>query len=410
MNKSDKKNLIWNSIGATISALSSLVFLIIATRINGVVDAGIFTYSFATACLFYTISIYSTRSYQVTNTDNKFMDSDFLFNRLTTCLIMMFVSFIFSFIREYNLYKSSILILLSLYKCIETIEETLYGIIQKHNLLEKVGKSMTIRSLLSYLIFLIIDLITKNLIISIISIIIVNIFIILFYDLQIMKKISYNFQKYSCEKNKLLLKLGFNTFAFSFLSIYLLNASRYAIDTNLSEEMQTIYGIIVMPGMVMSLLSQFIIQPFLVRITEYIKINDIDNLKNLCNKLLVAMFGLGIFCIIVAAFIGIPVLNFIYGINLREYFLEFMIILVGALFYGSSIIISNILIACRKTFSQLIGLGIISLIALFSSYYLVNNYLILGASINYLLIMVIEFIMYIFMLKYYLRNIKKREN
>ena len=58
------------------------------------------------------------------------------------------------------------------------------------------------------------------------------------------------------------------------------NASRYAIDGNLSEEMQTIFGIIVMPGMVMSLLSQFIIQPFLVKITDYLRKKEIKKLSN----------------------------------------------------------------------------------------------------------------------------------
>ena len=58
MNKKDVKNTYWNIIGSSLNAISSLVFLIIVTRINGVEEAGIFTYGYATACLFYTIAVY----------------------------------------------------------------------------------------------------------------------------------------------------------------------------------------------------------------------------------------------------------------------------------------------------------------------------------------------------------------
>ena len=53
------KNVIWNMIGATTNAFNSLLFTIIVTRINGLNDAGIFTYAFATACLLYVIGVLS---------------------------------------------------------------------------------------------------------------------------------------------------------------------------------------------------------------------------------------------------------------------------------------------------------------------------------------------------------------
>ena len=45
-------------------------------------DAGIFTLSFATACMFYIIATYSGRTYQVTETKKEFGDNDFIFPSL----------------------------------------------------------------------------------------------------------------------------------------------------------------------------------------------------------------------------------------------------------------------------------------------------------------------------------------
>ena len=66
-----KKNVIWNIAGATANAFTSLVFAIIVTRINGLEEAGIFTYAFATSCLFYVIAIYAGRAFQVTDITEK---------------------------------------------------------------------------------------------------------------------------------------------------------------------------------------------------------------------------------------------------------------------------------------------------------------------------------------------------
>ena len=45
--KNLKKNTIWNIVGTTLNAFVSLVLMVAVTRINGINDAGIFTFSFS---------------------------------------------------------------------------------------------------------------------------------------------------------------------------------------------------------------------------------------------------------------------------------------------------------------------------------------------------------------------------
>ena len=97
----------------------------------------------------------------------------------------------------------------------------------------------------------------------------------------------------------------------------------YAIDSLLADDMQTIFGIIVMPAMVMSLLSQFIIHPFLVRIRDYLATKDYSNLKKIVDKLLGVTFVLGCIVILCAYIMGIPVLNILYGLDLTSYKIPF---------------------------------------------------------------------------------------
>ena len=172
-----RKNFIWNVLGTGLNAFNSLFFMIIVTRLNGVDQAGIFTIAFSTACIIYFVGVYAGRIYQVTELNKEITDKEFIVNRAISTILMLILVILFSVIRGYNLYKSTMFLLLTLYKALEAFSDVLYGILQKNDRLEIVGKSFFMKALFSVILFFIIDYITKNMIISTISIIFVNIVI-----------------------------------------------------------------------------------------------------------------------------------------------------------------------------------------------------------------------------------------
>ena len=262
-----KKNFLWNIIGAGANAFVSLILIIIVTRINGLNDAGVFSYCFATACLLYCIGVYAGRVFQVTDRNTKITDYDFIHNRIITCIFMLIISITFAFLNPtHTMYKAIILIILCLYKDVEAFSEVLYGIVQKADNLYEVGISMTIKAAISTLVFLVIDILTNNLMLSCFAMVLINLIVIFIYDQKNVKKLEIIKNKFSNESNKIILKTGFYTFILTFLSIYVINISRYTINNVLTDDLQTIFGIIIMPATFMGLLGQFIIQPFLTKI------------------------------------------------------------------------------------------------------------------------------------------------
>ena len=117
--------------------------MIRVTRMNGLDMAGIFTFAFSTACLFYVVGVYSGRVYQVTENEN-YGDSDYFYMKLITCFMMIISLLIFCFMRNYSYNKIMIISLLGIYKLLEAFSETFYAIIQKKDKLYIVGKSMFI--------------------------------------------------------------------------------------------------------------------------------------------------------------------------------------------------------------------------------------------------------------------------
>ena len=402
------KNIIWNMIGATTNAFNSLLFTIIVTRINGLNDAGIFTYAFATACLLYVIGVYLGRTFQVTDIDEKNTNSNYVYNKITTCALMILVSILFVLIKGYDIYKSAVIIVLCGFKSIEALSEVFYAITQKNEQLYKVGISMTLKAVLGVVVFLVIDLITKNMLISCIGVVIINIVFLVFYDIKNSKLAGLKMEKYDNNGNKTLLKTGFFTFILTFLGLYLINVSRYAIDDLSTNEIQTIFGIIIMPATFMGLLGQFIIQPALTKFAKCIKNKEYHHLKMITIKIISLIIVLGIIVLGVAYFLGIPVLELVYGIELTPYFISFMIIILGSILYSIQIISSAILISMRRTFGQVMIYFIISIISTGVSYYLVDKLNILGASISYCITMTLVAVSFILYLIYGIK-IYKRE-
>ena len=212
-----RKNFIWNTLGTGLNAFNSLFFMIIVTRINGFDSAGIFTLAFSTACILYAVGIYAGRVYQVTELNKEISDNDFIVNRIITTLLMIILVAVFCTFKHYELQKAVIFLLLTIYKSLDAFCDVLYGILQKNEQLDIVGKSLTMKSIISIMIFLITDIVTKNLLLSILILVIAFIFITVEYDFRKVYKYI-DFKVKANMKNVLnILKKGFFIFKISFL-------------------------------------------------------------------------------------------------------------------------------------------------------------------------------------------------
>lgn len=389
-----KKNFFWNSIGSTVNACMSLFLMILVTRINGTNQAGIFTFSFSFACLLQVIGMYAGRAYQVTERDKKTTDTDFIMNKVLTCVFMLIACFAYLFLEDYSSDKNIIILLLVLYKLLEAFVDVFYGIIQKNGALYQVGISLFLRGVFSTIAFAVVDLLTHNLFLAIGSMLLVSVVILLFYDITNLKQF-YKREKVNWKNSFSILRLGVWVFFITLLTQYIMNAPKYAIDDYLSNDLQTIFGIIVMPATVIALVSQFIIHPLLNKLTAYLNENNLKQFHKTIFKILFYVFGFGILAIVVAYFIGIPFLEFVYGLKLTEYRLDLIIIIGGATLYGMAYVISNALTSLRDTFSQVVIFGTSSIFAFFLSKHLVFTQGIHGASYAYVLSMCLLFVLYI---------------
>ena len=407
MNKNLKKNTIWNTIGITFNSFNSLFFLVIINRINGVDTAGVFSFSFSIACLLYIIGIYEGRVFQVSDTDEKLSNREYLVHKLLSCLLMMGCCTIFIVLKKYSLKKNSIIFILCLYKCLEAFDETLYAYLQKDNLLYKVGKSYFYRSIFGLVFFGIIDWLTKSILLSCLVLNLNSLIFLIFYDFR-------NTRKY-IDKEKInwknvfnLYNKAFSLFAFSFLAVYIVNIPKYVIDIILNNSFQTIFGIIVMPGTVVSVCGQYITAPVL---TDLVKLYDEKKytlFNSMIKKISVLLFLFGVLIELIAYFLGIPILSFIYAIDLSNYKIDLLCIIFGAICYALAGILSTAMITMRKNNVQLLIYVLDAIFGMIVCYYFIQLYGIHGATLGYILTMLFHALLYIIFYRNNIYSLEKK--
>jgi O-antigen/teichoic acid export membrane protein len=384
-----KKDYLWNTIGTSVNSFLSLLLLIVVTRLNGIDAAGLFSFSFAFALVFFTIGLYGGRIYQVSDVRNEFSSRNYIVLKFVTSAIMLITAAATILINHYDANKGGLMLLLVLYKVSEVIADALYGVIQKNNKLYLAGISLTLKGAVGFAAFLVIDLITKNLLLSGASLLFVNLLFMISYDrinVKRLERVTVRLDRIreDAADSLRLMKKCIYIFLFSFLTTAMANIPRFFIDIY-HESDQGYFGILIMPATLIALLVTFIIQPGIVPLSELHKNRQYDRFKKTVGKLTFLSLALGVAAIPVAYLIGGPVLTLIYGVDLTPYRLELAKVVFGGTLNVVAMIYSNALVIIRKQFIQLV-IYLISLTTITAMcVLLVNPYGISGGIWSYII-------------------------
>lgn len=380
-----RKTFVWNMIGGFCNSVTSFLLLLFVTRILGSNEGGIFSFAFATAQLMLTIGKFGVRAYQATDVQTKISYTDYLVFRIITGLLMILFSGIYVLWNGYSGQKLYIILCVCLIKLADAVEDVFHGELQRIGKLDVAGKLLTIRNITTILIFLICLLFTKQLfntclitaIISIVFCLVINV---------------YYTQKYSrircvpCKHS--IVQLFWDClplFVGAFLSLYIYNSPKNAIDHYLSYEYQTYYSILFMPAFVINLFSEFVFKPLLTNLALLWENVKVETFLKLVFRLLGLVLGLTIIAMLGAYFVGVPILSFVYGVELYPYQGDLLLLMCGGGFGAAVYLLNNVLTSMRKQNAILIGYALFAIFIGNISPIFVKKFYIRGAAISYLL-------------------------
>lgn len=398
-----KSEFIWNSIASLVASMLNAVLLLFCTRINGTDMAGMFSISFATSVILNAIGDYGIRIYQVTDSKRKYKFGEYIALRIVTVAFMIIVAIGFVCISGYDTTKLLITILLVLFRVIDNLSETYQGEFQVHERLDLGGKSVVIRNGIAIVMFLIVDLLTKNILISCAIMFLANMLIFLLFDIRLIKK--FNQDKITFSKNVILsmLKECFPVFVSTILSLYITNAVKYAIDSVSTYEMQTYYNIIYLPTFTINLASIFIIKPMLKVLGDIWNEKKYKEMLKIITKITGVILLVTLLVEIVCFAIGTQILSFIYGVELNQYRIDLCLLILSGGLYALTVLFLYVLTTMREQNKSTVGYILVSVFAIFLPKILVEKYNMTGASLSNLLITFLLLILLVipFGIKYY---------
>ncbi len=402
---------IWNTIGGTLSAGQSAIILIFISHKLGIVTAGIVTIAYAVANLFMTMGKYGMRNFQVTDTYERFSFCDYFYTRIITVAASLLISVIYMIIcfnfADYSVSKSFLILEIVAFKLIDSFEDVFYSRFQQKGRLDIGAKLMAFRLFTSSALISILVLCGLNIyiafLIAILASVIIDVYFIKFATTVVETPVD-SFNKGNVA---MLLKTGFPLCVGVTLSIYVGNAPKYMIDWYMDEKTQAIFGYIMMPVFVITLLSQLLYQP----VTK--SLGDLWNDKsyNLFVKkvfrqyLIIAI--LTVLTLFLGYFIGLPVLSVLYNTDLTSYGKEFLVLLFGGGCYALAYYLNVPIVTMRKQKIIAVGYAFAAVAALVFGKFFVSNGGMFGASVLYLVINLI--LVFVYTLAFIINiNVQKR--
>ena len=403
--QAQKKDYIWNSIGSFLQSAISPILLIVITRLNGVGDSGLFSFAMSLSVVFWAISLWGGRTYQVSDVKKEFSSGDYIVVRFISSLIVAVFSISFCILSGYDLIKTELIMVLVSFKILESIADSMYGVLQIHNKLYIVGISLTMKSVFGFMLFTLIDILTKNIIYGALSIFLVNIVVVIFYDIPWMKHVeSVGLTKKNIMQAGKIMKKTAEVFVVVFLTMFSLNIPRYFLDKYHYDQIGY-FGIMAMPITLLTLFISFVLQPNVVNLSELLKKKKIKEFTKIVSKIDFITFTLGILFVISSYLIGVWVLNTVFGIDINNFRIDLTIMVIGAVANAFVSIYVNLLIILRRFKGQFYTLLVTNILAVILSIYLIDRLAMLGSVLVFMTISFLQAIILLFIYKRSLKNV-----
>lgn len=395
------RDFVWNTIGSASWACVFPVVTMVSTQFVGVEQAGMISMAFVVGILLMFLGNFGVRTYQVSDTTMEHSFKDYQANRWATCALMLAVGWLYCSMRGYSEEMFNISIAIILYKFIDALADVYEGRLQQVDKLYLAGVSQTFRSLLALAVFAVILFVTRNAVWACYAMAIAATvtFVVITWPLTLME--APPSQPFVFRSFVELFKVCAPLFLAIFLFNVIENMPKFVMEGMLPYENQLYYNAIYFPAQMILICAQLVYKPLLLRMAGVWQDASARLKFDLIMLGIVAVIAAitGVACAIMA-WVGIPVLNFLYGINFAQFRgLLFLMLITGGITAAIDFLYQVITIMRRQkdvTVLYFVTFGF----SLFIPFLLVRYAELEGAVLSYV---IIEAILFVLLVWEYLR-------
>lgn len=379
-----RESYIWNMIASAINAAEAVLVLMVASRTVGVEMTGVLTISFTVANLMMCIGKYGVRNFQVTDAKNEFTFTEYYSTRWVTLCFMVLASFLYvgyAYVANgYTIEKIVIVLSVVFIYAIEAYEDVFLSGLQHINRLDIGTKMFSLRWMITLMTWCVGLVVLRNAFYSTLFAAVINFIIVIVLTRIVRGTIEEKELRKDKRNSKRILVMCLPLCVSMFTAIYLPNAAKYAIDACLSDADQAYYGFVSMPVFVIDIVSMVIFQPLLVNLSDEWNESKYDVFNRRIIRLCGVVLGVSLVVLAGGYLLGIPILSILYGVDLKPFKFELMILLLGGSALGFIGLFTSVLTIIRKQKYLMISYVITSVVALLSLNGIVSRYGMIGAA------------------------------
>ncbi len=314
------RDYICNTLGTGAWGMVFPVLTIVVAQLCGAEQAGMFSMAFIIGTLLMILGNYGVRTYQVSDIDERHSFSDYQVNRVVTCILMMVVAYVYCGIRGYSEQMFTMCMGVCAYKMIDALADVYEGRLQQADKLYLAGVSQAFRSLVVLVVFSIFLFISRDLGLSSIAMAVAAIvtFVFLTFPLSLLE--TPKSARMSAQSIAALFKQCFPVFIALFMYALIDNMPKFVMETALSYDNQLYFNALYFPAQAILLTVGSVYKPLLVRMAQMWADAEKRARFHLVILAIVALvIALTLVVIFLMAWIGIPIMSFMYGVDFEQF-------------------------------------------------------------------------------------------
>lgn len=383
-----RRDYAWNTASSIMVSASTVIMLLVVTRVSGLYLAGVFALATAIGQQFQSLGMYEVRTYQATDVRHRFSFGTYHFVRLVTVVLMMVAIVVYPMLGNQPRQDLLLIILLAALRVIDAFEDVFLGEFQRRGRLDLAGRANFLRVFLTTGVFVVVLMATGDLLVTTIATLIVSLLGFALLVVLPSRKLFSIRPEFVPSPVRALLVACLPLFLSAFLAVYLSNAPRFAIAAFMDNDYQGYFAILFMPAFTINLLSTLMFRPLLTRMAEVWANGDRDGLVRLIMRGLQGSAVAFVVIFLVTYVIGVPLLNWMYGQDIGPLKWEMLTLVVGGALNAASIILYYGLATMRRQHTIFFGYVVAALTVLVLSNLFVSQWGIMGAALSYVAAMV----------------------
>ena len=356
---SERSIYIWNIAGSMTNAFMSMLILAVVTRILDNQETDIFSIAWSISQLMATIGTFQIRTYQATDVTEKYKFNQYFIFRCVTVFAMIFTSILYIVGKKYSFYKSAIVLIICLFRAVDSLADVYEGFFQQKERLDLAGKALTYRIIAAMLCFSGTLIVFQDLLISSLSLLAAYCICFFIFDIRYNRSVDIlkNRTRGQIKNNGWLMGLlleGFPLFVNAYLMMSINNEPKMVIDRAIEQKWmeagtQTAFNILFMPASVLTLVY-IVFRPLLTQMAIAWSKKEKKVFLQIIIKMLACLIVVACIILLGSAILGIPVLSLFYGIDLSKYKVHLLVVILGGCFCTLSYVFDNALVVIRKQY------------------------------------------------------------